>query len=127
MDQTKSILDKLNMYSCEPQRKLPLRNMEVNKKYEIISAHRHNKIKSGKSVVKPCLDNCYIYLPVRFNILPDYFLEQINNNRNYRIQNCGRWRKTFKLVFSNSAESKTDIVHIFNEYQFYNPSYNNNE
>lgn len=122
----KNVLDKLNTYSCEPQRKLLLRNMDFNRKYKISSAHRHYKIKSGKSIIKLNLSDCYIYLPVRFNILPDYFLNEINDNKGYTIQNCGRWKKTFKLVFSNSSEeiesSAHDIQDLFNDFCFYNPN-----
>lgn len=114
MSDTKRILEKINAYSCEPQRKLLLCNMDFNRKYDIFSAHRHRKIKSGKTVIKLYLNNCYIYLPDRFNILPDHFLNAINENKEYKIQNCGRWRKTFKIIFSNSETEGQEIDNNIN-------------
>lgn len=126
MDQTKNVLEQLNTFSCEPQRKMLLRDMVFHRKYNIISAHRHHKTKSGKTVIKVNLSNCYIYLPVRFNTLPDYFLNEINSNREYKIENCGRWKKTFKLVFSNSSEEIDQTISnyqdLFNSFSYYNPA-----
>lgn len=127
MCDTQKILNKLNTYSCEPQRKLLLRNMEINKKFDIISANRHYKPRSGKSVIKLILNNYYIYLPVRYNILPDYFLNEINVNKKFQIENCGRWRKTFRLIFSNSAEAEVnEIQEFFKNFCYYTPSVEQN-
>lgn len=71
MSDVKKTLEQLNSYSCKGQRNLLLRNMKVNEKYAILSANRHMKKKSGKSVIKLILDKFYIYLPKRFNSLPN--------------------------------------------------------
>ncbi len=103
--------------------------MKICKKYSILSANRHYKIKSGKTVIKLNLNECYIYLPVRFNILPEYFLDEINNNTGYQIENCGRWKKTFQLIFSNSSNGS--ITNQLNQdildFCFYNSVEPNNE
>lgn len=95
-------LEQLNSYSCEARRNLLLRNMKINEKYVIISAQRHSKRKSGKTVIKLTLEKHYIYLPKRFNSISDEFLSEINKNKNYMIHSCGQWRKTYNLVFSNN-------------------------
>lgn len=102
MENIDDTLGQLNSYSCKGRRNLLLRNMKLNEKYVIISAHRHTKKKSGKSVIKLILDKFYIYLPKRFNSLPSHVLSEINSNKQYLIENCGQWKNTYKLVFSHS-------------------------
>lgn len=34
---------------------------------------------------------------------------EINSNRKYKIENLGLWKKTFKLVFSNSSDETVSI------------------
>jgi len=121
MGDVNQVLEKLNTFSCEPQRKLLLRNMEINKKYEIFSAKRHFKTKSRKTIIKLNLHDSYIYLPARFNELSDYFLSFINETRGYSIQNCGRWKKTFQLIFSNDVND-VNIADYINTLTF-EPSY----
>lgn len=122
MSEVMKTLCQLNSYSCKGQRNLLLRNMKVNEKYVILSAHRHIKKKSGKSMIKLILDKYYIYLPKRFNSLPNHFLSEINENKNYMIENCGQWKNTYNLVFSNSEQLNEivtyDIQDLLNEYTY---------
>lgn len=106
-------LEELNSYSCQGKRNLILRNMIVDEKYPILSAVRHVKKRSGKSVIKLILDKYYIYLPKRFNTLSDNFICEINSNKHYMIQSCGQWKKTYNLVFSN-LQTTYDIHDLLN-------------
>ncbi len=103
-------LEQLNSLSCQGRKNLLLKNMEINKKYLIQSAKRHNKTRSGKIIIRLILEKHYIYLPKRFNSLTDDFLTEINNNKNYRIHSCGPWKNTYNLVFTNHEQSNEDVI-----------------
>lgn len=114
-------LDQLNSQSCKGQRNLLLRNMKINYAYPILSAHKHTKKKSGKSVIKLVLSKFYIYLPKRFNSLSSDLLKEINTNKHYTIQNCGQWKNTYNLVFSNSQSTEVvryDIQDLLENFEY---------
>lgn len=99
-------LTHLNVYSFQPRRKLLIRDMEINKKYKILSALKTLKMnKSKKLVIKLEIDKYYIYLPDRFKGLPIHIWSELNN-QNFEICNTGIINKTNNLQFSNSKANK---------------------
>lgn len=121
-------LTQLNTFSFQPRRKLLLRNMEINKKYSILTAQKVLKMnKSKKTAVKLEVDNVFIYLPERFKKLPDHIWNNLNN-QNIEISNVGRHNNTCHLTFSSTKAAEAegsnqfDITEYLNNFA-YSPSY----
>lgn len=124
-------LEQLNSLSCQHQKNLLPRNMQINVKYRIQSAERHTKRRSGKSVIKLILEKHYIYLPARFNTISNDFLAEINSNKNYKIHSCGPWRNTYNLVFTNDQSIQDitlayDVQDLLNNFDYCPTHYTSN-
>lgn len=128
-------LKHLNTLTSHPRRKLTLDRMEANKKYSILTAQRTMKLnKSKKTVVRLDFDSSYVYLPKRFDQLPDSIWSEISNGdfEICRLQNCN---KSIHLKFSCAKAAVTGQSHQFNTIDYlnnfiYSPSYSqedNNE
>lgn len=121
-------LQQLNTYSLHPRRKLSLRAMETNKKYSILFAQKTLKLnKSRKSVVRLDIDDVFIYLPKRFNQLPDSVWDELTKNK-FEICKIGNHFKSCHLTFSCARTVEADTSHQFNVLEYlnnfnYSPSY----
>lgn len=121
-------LKQLNTYSIKPRRKLSLGMMEINKKYTILSARKTLKLnKSKKTVVRLEVEDAFIYLPVRFNQLPNSVWIDLSNG-NFEICQIGYQNRSWHLTFSCAKDVEADKSHQFNVLEYlnnfsYSPSY----
>lgn len=129
----KDTLKQLNTYSFQPRRKLLLHNMKINKKYHILLAQKTMKMnKSKKTVIKLEIDEYYIYLPKRFDKVPNHIWNNLNNN-NFEICNTGRKKGAWNLIFSSSKETvfkasdQFNITEYLNDFSYKPSFYTDNE
>lgn len=125
----------LNTLTSHPRRKLTLDRMEADKKYPILTARRTMKLnKSRKSVVRLDFDSSYVYLPKRFDQLPDSIWSEISNG-DFEVCRLGNCIKSIHLKFSCAKVTAAEQSHQFDAIEYlnnfiYSPSYNkedNNE
>lgn len=131
--QVEKTLKQLNSVSSHPQRKLVLNMMETNKRYLILSAQKTIKLnKSRKMVIRLEIDNFFIYLPKRFNRLPDTVWNDISDGG---FEICKPNSRNTHLTFSCAKPLEADKSHQFDAIEYlnnyiYSPSFNcedNNE
>lgn len=121
-------LKQLNSVSLHPRRKLGLNTMEENKKYPVLSARKTMKLNNSKKmVIRLEIDEFFIYLPKRFEQLPDFVWNEINDG-GFEIVRLESHTKTKRLAFICTRPNETDKSHQFSTIEYlnsyiYSPSY----
>lgn len=133
-DRIEETLKHLNSLGIRSPRKIMLNRLSTNKSYPILWAQKTTKLNKSKTVVVRLeIDDFFLYLPKRFNTVPNRVWCGVSDG-GYEMQLVESDNKTVRLKFNHMTPVGNNKSHQFNATEYlnnfiYSPSYsqeNNN-